>query len=189
MTLPCWPGGLARAQARSLSISSLREHGVLEAAGLAYRFRHEIVGEVLRQSLSPALRRFLTERAELARAAAGQQRPRSTSGFDAVDHPIYLIDPARDRIVEANRACEWLGYSHDELLATPVSAIHPTEFAQLVDWVTQVRSDQIGWSGLFNCRAKDGTYTPTEMMALAPDPNGLVVIFTKDCSAHRSFAP
>ena len=147
-----------------------------------------MVGEVLRQSLSPALRRFLTERAELARAAFGQQRPRSSSGFDVVDHPIYVIDPARDRIVEANRACEWLGYSHDELLATPVSAIHPAEFPQLVDWVTQVRSDQIGWSGLFNCRAKDGTYTPTDMMALAPDPNGLVVIFTKDRSAHRSLA-
>ena len=184
---------MAQVAGRSLDevigrLESLREHRVLEAAGLGYRFRHEMVGEVLRQSLSPALRRFLTERAELAPAAPGQQRPRSTSGFDAVDHPIYVIDPARDRIVEANRACEWLGYSHDELLATPVSAIHPAEFPQLVDWVTQVRSDQIGWSGLFNCRAKDGTYTPTDMMALAPDPNGLVVIFTKDRSAHRSLA-
>jgi DNA-binding SARP family transcriptional activator len=169
-------------------LESLREHRVLEAAGLGYRFRHEMVGEVLRQSLSPAFLRFLTERAELARAAFGQQKPRSSSGFDAVEHPIYVIDPARDRIVEANRACEWLGYSHDELLATPVSAIHPAEFPQLVDWVTQVRSDQIGWSCLFNCRAKDGTYTPTDMMALAPDPNGLVVIFTKDRSAHRSLA-
>jgi DNA-binding SARP family transcriptional activator len=169
-------------------LENLREHRVLEAAGLGYRFRHEIVGEVLRQSLSPALRRFLAERAEAALAALGQQRPRSTSGFDAVDHPIYVIDPVRDRIVEANRACEWLGYSHDELLATPVSAIHPAEFPQLVDWVTQVRSDQIGWSGLFNCRAKDGTYTPTDMMALAPDPNGLVVVFTRDRSAHRSLA-
>jgi len=161
---PFDPAVLARGTGQSPDqvlghLESLREHGVLEAAGLGYRFRHEMVGEVLRQSLSPALRRFLTERAELARAAPGQQRPRSTSGFDAVDHPIYLIDPARDRIVEANRACEWLGYSHDELLATPVSAIHPAEFPQPVDWVTQVRSDQIGWSGLFNCRAKDGTYT------------------------------
>ena len=190
---PFDPAVMAQVAGRSLDevigrVESLREHRVLEAAGLGYRFRHEMVGEVLRQSLSPALRRFLTERAELAPAAPGQQRPRSTSGFDAVDHPIYVIDPARDRIVEANRACEWLGYSHDELLATPVSAIHPAEFPQLVDWVTQVRSDQIGWSGLFNCQAKDGTYTPTDMMALAPDPNGLVVIFTKDRSAHRSLA-
>jgi DNA-binding SARP family transcriptional activator len=190
---PFEPAVLAQETGQSLAkvlghLESLREHRMLEAAGLGYRFRHEMVGEVLRQSLSPALRQFLTERAELARAALGQQGPPSTSGFDAVDHPIYVIDPARDRIVEANRACEWLGYSHDELLATPVSAIHPAEFPQLVDWVTEVRSDQIGWSGLFNCRAKDGTYTPTDMMALAPDPNGLVVIFAKDRSAHRRLA-
>ena len=54
--------------------------------------------------------------------------------------------------------------------------------------MTEVRTDQIGWSCLFNCRAKDGTYTPTDMMALAPDPKGLVVIFAKDRSAHRSLA-
>jgi DNA-binding SARP family transcriptional activator len=190
---PFDPAALAQGTGQGLEqvlghLENLREHRVLEAAGLGYRFRHEIVSEVLRQSLSPALQRFLTERAEPARAAFGQQKPQRSSGFDAVDHPIYVIDPARDRIVEANRACEWLGYSHDELLATPVSAIHPAEFPQLVDWVTEVRSDQIGWSCLFNCRAKDGTYTPTDMMALAPDPNGLVVIFTKDRSAHRSLA-
>jgi PAS domain-containing protein len=189
---PFDPAALARGTGQGpeqalAHLESLREHRLLEAAGLGYRFRHEMVAQALRQSLSPALRRFLADRAEPARPAPGRQEP-SPSGFDAVDHPIYVIDPARDRIVEANRACEWLGYSHDELLATPVSAIHPAEYPQLVDWVTQVRSDQIGWSCLFNCRAKDGTYTPTDMMALAPDPNGLVVIFTKDRSAHRSLA-
>ena len=166
-------------------LESLREHRVLDAAGFAYRFRHEMVAEVLKQSLSPARRRFLTERAALAQAAPGQPAPGSTPGFDTVDHPIYVLDPAHDRIVDANRSAEWLGYSHDELLATPISAIHPAEMPQLVDWVTQVRNEQLGWSGLFNCRAKDGTYTPTDMMALAPDPNGLVMIFTKDRSAHR----
>jgi DNA-binding SARP family transcriptional activator len=188
---PFDPAVLAQAAGQGLGevisrLESLREHRVLEAAGLAYQFRHEMVRDVLGQSLSPALRRFLTERAEQARATPEPPTTTSPSGFDTVDHPIYVIDPAHDRIVEANRACEWLGYSHDELLATPVSAIHPAEFTQLVDWVTQVRGDQLGWSGLFNCRAKDGTYTPTDMMALAPDPNGLIVIFTRDRSAHRS---
>lgn len=169
-------------------LESLREHRVLEAAGFGYGFRYGMVREVLRESLSPARRRFLTERAGPDRAAPGPREPRSVPGFDTVDHPIYVIDPLHDRIVEANRACEWLGYSHDELLATPVSVIHPAEFPQLIDWVRQVRSEQLGWSALFNCRNKDGTYTPTDMMALAPDPNGLVVIFTKDRSAHRSAA-
>ncbi len=169
-------------------LEGLREHRVLEAAGFTYGFRYGMVREVLRESLSPARRRFLTERAEQAQAAPGAREPRTVPGFDTVDHPIYVIDPLHDRIVEANRACEWLGYSHDELLATPVSVIHPAEFPQLIDWVRQVRSEQLGWSALFNCRNKDGTYTPTDMMALAPDPNGLVVIFTKDRSAHRRAA-
>jgi hypothetical protein len=72
-------------------LESLREHRVQEAAGLGYRFRHEMVGEVLRQSLSPALRRFLTERAEVARAALGQQRPRSTWGVRR-GRPPHLRD-------------------------------------------------------------------------------------------------
>jgi PAS domain-containing protein len=96
-----------------------------------------------------------------------------------------VLDPVHDRIVDANRACEWLGYSHEELLATPISAIHPAEFPQLLDWVTQVRREQFGWSALFNCRTKAGIHLPVEMMTLAPDPNGLVVTFTKDRSAHR----
>ncbi|HEY1702345.1 MAG TPA: AAA family ATPase [Trebonia sp.] len=193
MDQPFDPAMLAEVARRGLDeilarLEGLREHRMLEAVGLAYRFRHEMVGEALRQSLSPARLRFLTDRAGLARTTLEQRVPLSPSSFDIVRHPIYVIDPARDRIVEANRACEWLGYSHDELLATPVSAIHPAEFPQLVDWVAEVRGEQFGWSALFNCRAKDGTYTPTDMMALAPDPNGLVVLFTRDRSAHRSRA-
>jgi hypothetical protein len=77
---------------------------VLEAAGLGYRFRHEIVGEVLRQSLSPALRRFIAERAELARAAPGQQRPRSTSGFDAAGLVVAVAALARTRRIPLSLA-------------------------------------------------------------------------------------
>jgi hypothetical protein len=56
---------------------------------------------------------------------------------------------------------------------------------QMLDWVTQVRRDQFGWSALFNCRTKAGIHFPVEMMTLAPDPNGLVVTFTTDRSGHR----
>ena len=164
-------------------LERLREHRVFETAGVDFRFRYEILGEVLRQGLSPARRRFLTERAELARAVLGQPQPK---GFDAIEHPIYLLDPVHNRIVEANRAgCDLVGYDHDELVGTRISATHPAELAQLVDWVTQVRTEEVGWSALFNCRTKTGNHIPVEMMALAPDPNGLVVIFTKDRSAHH----
>lgn len=187
---PFEPAALAQVAGKGLDevlghLERLREHRVLDAFGFAYRFRHEMLAEVLQHSLSPARRRFLTERTELAQAAPGRTAPRSTPGFDTIDHPIYVLDPLHDRIVDANRACEWLGYSHEELLGTPISAIHPAEFPQLLDWVTQVRREQFGWSALFNCRTKAGIHFPVEMMTLAPDLNGLVVTFTTDRSGHR----
>jgi len=187
---PFDPAALAQVAGKGLDevlghLELLREHRVLDAVGFAYRFRYEMVSEVLRQSLSPARRRFLTERTAVVQAAPGRPAPPSTPGFDSVDHPIYVLDPVHDRIVDANRACEWLGYSHEELLATPISAIHPAEMPQLLDWVTQVRREQFGWSALFNCRTRAGIHFPVEMMTLAPDLNGLVVTFTTDRSGHR----
>jgi DNA-binding SARP family transcriptional activator len=187
---PFEPAALAQVAGKGLDdvlghLERLREHRVLDDVGFAYRFRHEMLAEVLQHSLSPARRRFLAERAELAQAGPGRPAPPPTPGFDTIDHPIYVLDPLHDRIVDANRACEWLGYSHEELLATPISAIHPAEFPQLLDWVTQVRREQFGWTALFNCRTKVGIHFPVEMMTLAPDLNGLVVTFTTDRSGHR----
>lgn len=111
--------------------------------------------------------------------------PRAPS-LDSVRHPVFVMDPIRNRVVEANQAgCEMLGYERDELLATPISEVHPAEMPQLSAWVTQVRNDRHGWTALFVCRTKSGTYLPVEMTALAPDPDGLVVVFERDRSAHR----
>jgi PAS domain S-box-containing protein len=201
---PFEPRLLAEVAGRGLDdvlgqLENLREHRVVEAAGLKYRFRYEMMGEALRQSLSPARLRFLTDKAAAAacRLSAGlpgeewgapgtAEHPLPGSSFDLVDHAVFLSDPLHNRIVEVNRAaCEMLGYQRDELLATPMSAIHPAELPQLAAWVSQVRRDQLGWSSLFNCRTKAGTYLPVEMMALAPDPDALVVVFVQDRSTHR----
>jgi len=201
---PFEPRLLAEVAGRGLDnvldqLENLREHQVVEAAGLKYRFRYEMMGEVLRQSLSPARLRFLTQKA----AAAGRRplaglpaeewaapltagHPLPASSFDLVGHAVFVIDPLHNRIVEVNRAaCELLGYQHGELLATPISVIHPAEFPQLAAWVSQVHRDQLGWSGLFNCRTKAGTYLPVEMMALAPGSDGLVMVFVHDRSTHQ----
>ena len=112
--------------------------------------------------------------------------PTPKHSFDGASHPVFVIDPLHNRIAEVNRAaCELLGYERDELLATPISVIHPAELPQLSAWVSQVRRDQLGWSGLFSCRTKAGTYLPVEMMALAPGPGGLVMVFVQDRSTHR----
>lgn len=52
--------------------------------------------------------------------------------FDHSNDAIFVINPAEDCIVDANpRACDMLGYSPEELLRLPVSAIHPGEMAVL----------------------------------------------------------
>jgi len=44
--------------------------------------------------------------------------------FHYSNDAIFIIDPERDRILEANpMACTMLGYSHEELLLTPITAI------------------------------------------------------------------
>jgi diguanylate cyclase (GGDEF)-like protein/PAS domain S-box-containing protein len=46
---------------------------------------------------------------------------------------IFVLDPSSDRILYANpQACRLLGYSVDELLATPLSILHPNELAKLL---------------------------------------------------------
>ena len=51
---------------------------------------------------------------------------------------IFVIDPAEDRIVEANdAACRLLSYSRDQLLGSlKISDIHPREMDLLRDEVT-----------------------------------------------------
>src|SRR5262249_57486150 len=52
--------------------------------------------------------------------------------FDCAAEPAYVMDPEHDRILAANDAgCALLGYTRDELLATPISCIHPSELPEL----------------------------------------------------------
>lgn len=49
---------------------------------------------------------------------------------------MFLLDPERDRILEANaKACHLLGYSRQELLHIPISAVHPDGMPQLLAFV------------------------------------------------------
>jgi PAS domain S-box-containing protein len=75
-----------------------------------------------------------------------------------------IIDPHEDRIVAANAAgCAMLGYTHEEMLATPVSTVHPAELPQLRRFLWRVRRDGRGSTIKLRCRTKSGTFLPTEM--------------------------
>ena len=118
--------------------------------------------------------------------------PSFTQLFERSPEPAYVIDPLDDRIVAANRAgCSLLGYSHDELLATPVSQIHPADLPQLRDFVEQVVRDGTASTITLTCRTKLGTFLPTEMSlhAFLSDGQLRILGLVQDRSDHRQRGP
>jgi len=86
--------------------------------------------------------------------------------FDHSNDAIFVIDPAEDCIVDANpRACAMLGYTHEELLSLPISAIHPNEMAVLQAFAQSVFDTGRGWTNELTCRTKIGDYLPAEISA------------------------
>lgn len=108
--------------------------------------------------------------------------------FERSSDPVYIVDPIDDRILDANPAgCAMLGYTRDELLATPVSHIHPAELPQLQEFLDTVLRDRQGSTIKLTCRTKRGEFLPTEMSLYAFDSDGHVRILglVQDRSEHR----
>ena len=112
--------------------------------------------------------------------------------FERSPEPAYVIDPLEDRILAANRAgCALLGYPHDELLATPVSQIHPADLSLMQDFLDRVTRDGRGSTITLTCRTKLGTFLPTEMSLHAFESDGRLRILglIQDRSDHRQRDP
>lgn len=86
--------------------------------------------------------------------------------FSYSNDAIFVIDPAHDRILDVNpKACSLLGYSREELLSIPVSAIHPEEMPQLLAFTESVFEQGHGWTNEFTCLTKTGQHLPAEISA------------------------
>ncbi len=86
--------------------------------------------------------------------------------FEHSNDAVFVIDPARDTIVNVNSmACDMLGYTRDELLALPVSAIHPDEMPALLAFADSVFREGHGSTNELSCLTKTGERLPTEMSA------------------------
>src|SRR5690349_24714211 len=112
--------------------------------------------------------------------------------FEESPEPAYVFDPLDDQILAANEAgCSLLGYAHDELLATPVSRIHPADLPQLRDFVEQVVRDGRAPTTMLTCRPKLGTVLPTEMSLHAVSSDGRLRIpgLVPSRSVHRQPTP
>ena len=108
--------------------------------------------------------------------------------FEQVDEPAYVMDPDESRFVAANDAgCALLGYTQEELLATPISAIHPAESAELEALLGRVHRDGHASTITLTCRTKHGVFLPTEMTLHALELEGRthVLGLVHDRSEHR----
>ncbi|MCH8852897.1 MAG: PAS domain S-box protein, partial [Planctomycetes bacterium] len=106
------------------------------------------------------------EEHESAEDALGQSEERFRRIFEYSNDAILVIDPARDQILDANStACDMLRYSREELLSTPISAIHPNEMPQLRSFVDSVFEKGNGWTNELTCLTKTGDTLPSEISA------------------------
>ena len=108
--------------------------------------------------------------------------------FERAAEPAYVMDPEHDRILAANDAgCALLGYTRDELLATPISCIHPSELPELVELLERLLRHGRASTIKLTCRTKHGNFLPTEISLHALELDGRLHVLglVQDRSEHR----
>ena len=108
-----------------------------------------------------------------AEGALRRSEERFRKIFDHSNDAIFVMDPAQDKILDVNStACDMLGYSRNELLSTPISAIHPNEMPQLLAFAESVFEKGSGWTDELTCLPKSGETLPAEISASVFDMGG-----------------
>lgn len=112
-----------------------------------------------------AMVRDIRERRE-AEQALRESEERYRKVFEHSNDAIFITDDATDRILDANpRACEMLGYSHDELVKISISTIHAHEMEKMGAFARLVSEKGEGWTNELTCHTKRGTFLPCEISA------------------------
>jgi PAS domain S-box-containing protein len=108
--------------------------------------------------------------------------------FDYTNDAIFIIDPARNTILEANpRACTMLGYSREELVALHLSVLCPRDALDVQTFARSVFEYGQGWTNALPFVTKTGQPLPAEMSAASIDLDGVpcLIILVRDASAIR----
>jgi formate hydrogenlyase transcriptional activator len=93
--------------------------------------------------------------------------------FEHSNDAIFLVDPDRDTILDANaRACDLLGYAREELLTVAPSVVHSHEIERLREFMGSVLSAGSGWTAELSCRHKSGEIVPSEISASVVEIEG-----------------
>jgi PAS domain S-box-containing protein len=131
--------------------------------------------------------RDITERRRAEEAVQkGEEQFRKI--FDHSNDAIFVIDPDRDAIIDANpKACEMLGYSLQELLSLRISAIHPDEMPELMAFAHSVFDRGHGWTDELTCRTKNGNSLPAEISASIVEIGGqdLMIALIRDTAERK----
>jgi two-component system, chemotaxis family, sensor kinase Cph1 len=112
--------------------------------------------------------------------------------FECAREAAYVMDPEHSRILAANDAgCDLLGYTREELLAIPISRIHPSELRELSELLERVLRDGRASTIKLTCRTKQGTFLPTEISLHKLELEGETRILglVQDRSEHRQPTP
>ncbi len=84
--------------------------------------------------------------------------------FDHSNDAIFLVDVEQDAILDVNdKACRMLGYAREELLAVPMSVIHPHEMAKVRAFAQSVLREGNGFTDELTCLTKSGEILGAEI--------------------------
>lgn len=122
--------------------------------------------------------------ADAARAADARFR----AVFEHSNDAIFLVDSEAGAIVDVNpKACRMLGYGRDELLALPISAVHPDEMPEFLAFARSVLETGSGWTNELTCLTRMGKRLPAEMSASVVEVAGraCVVAMVRDISDRK----
>jgi diguanylate cyclase (GGDEF)-like protein/PAS domain S-box-containing protein len=120
--------------------------------------------------------------------ALRESEMRFLSIFDGSHDAIFVIDPDHNAILDVNpRACDLLGFTREELLSLPVSAIHPAEMPKFLAFTRTVTAAGRGWTDELTCLTKAGAALPSEISASVIELAGraCLIAMVRDISERK----
>jgi|GEM_PF-2551719 len=132
--------------------------------------------------------RDISER-KLAEQSLKDSEERFRKIFTSSNDGIFVLDLQNGRILNVNpRACMMLEYSHEELLAIPISAIHGDEIHKFQAFCDSVREEGQGWTNELTCLTKSGRHIFCDISASTMELDGIpcLVFFVCDHSARKN---
>jgi PAS domain S-box-containing protein len=123
-----------------------------------------------------------------AEAALRASEERHRKFFEHSNDALFVLDPEHNTILDVNpRTCELLGYTRDELLDLPMSAIHPDEMPEFEAFVRGVMNEGNGWTDSLTCLSSAKAPIAAEISASAVeiDGAGRIVAWVRDISERK----